>query len=289
MDDDEIINIKKALKNLTEKYELLAKENEENKKIIKKNEECIINLNTQLKILKLKHKNELNDLNEKYNKILKQKENAVEKNEIIRKDKNINIINIQNKNEEVEKLIDKKLREFEDKVYQILGKKPPKEKKGKINDLKERTLIELFHNKLLKIFYDENEKIDINDKNDLKKISLALLIKGKDLTLLFGEFLEQNLNNSFYQLDENRRGLVGNKKSDVYLCLEDSGEIKLNKIDKKNNDEIKEFIGLLRNKYGISEEDINNDDLNKELKNNKYDKKKIIESILKKIKLIKES
>ena len=73
MDDNEIINIKKTLKNLTEKYELLAKENEENKKIIKKNEECIINLNTQLKILKLKHKNELNDLNEKYNQILKQK------------------------------------------------------------------------------------------------------------------------------------------------------------------------------------------------------------------------
>ena len=97
------------------------------------------------------------------------------------------------------------------------------------------------------------------------------------------------MDNSFYQLDENRSGLVGNKKSDVYLCLEDLGEINLNKLDKKNNDEIKEFIGLLRNKYGISEEDINNDDLNKELKNNKYDKKKIIESILKKIKLIKES
>jgi len=148
MDDDEIINIKKTLKNLTEKYELLAKENAENKKIIKKNEKNIINLNTQLKILKLKHQNEINALNEKYKQLLKQKENGVDKNEIIRNDKNINIINIQNKSEEVEKLIDKKLREFEDKVYQILGKKPPKEKKGKINDLKERTLKELFYNKL---------------------------------------------------------------------------------------------------------------------------------------------
>ena len=44
------------------------------------------------------------------------------------------------------------------------------------------------------------------------------------------------MDNSFYQLGENRRGLVANKKSDVYLCLEDLGEIKLNKIDKKNND-----------------------------------------------------
>ena len=289
MDDDEIINIKKTLKNLTEKYELLAKENEENKKIIKKNEKNIINLNTQLKILKLKHQNEINALNEKYKQLLKQKENGVEKNEIIRKDKNINIINIQNKSEEVEKLIDKKLREFEDKVYQILGKKPPKEKKGKINDLKERTLIELFHNKLLKIFYDENEKIDINDKNDLKKISLALIIKGKDLPSLLGEFLDQTLNNNFNQLDENRKGLIGNKKSDVYLCLDELGDIKLNKIDKKNNEEINEFIGDLRNKFGISEEDINYDDLNKEIKNNKYDKKKIIESILKKIKLIREN
>ena len=35
------------------------------------------------------------------------------------------------------------------------------------------------------------------------------------------------MDNSFNQLDENRRGLVGNKKSDVYLCLEDLGEIKL--------------------------------------------------------------
>jgi hypothetical protein len=289
MDDDEIINIKKTLKNLTEKYELLAKENAENKKIIKKNEKNIINLNTQLKILKLKHQNEINALNEKYKQLLKQKENGVDKNEIIRNDKNINIINIQNKSEEVEKLIDKKLREFEDKVYQILGKKPPKEKKGKINDLKERTLKELFYNKLLKIFYDESEKIDINDKNDLKKISLALIIKGKDLPSLLGEFLDQTLNNNFNQLDENRKGLIGNKKSDVYLCLDELGDIKLNKIDKKNNEEINEFIGDLRNKFGISEEDINYDDLNKEIKNNKYDKKKIIESILKKIKLIREN
>ena len=80
----------------------------------------------------------------------------------------------------------------------------------------------------------------------------------------------------------------GNKKSDVYKCLEDLQKIKLNKIDKKKNEEINEFIGVLRNKYGISEVDINNDDLNKEIKNNKFDKKKIIESILKKIKLIKE-
>jgi hypothetical protein len=230
MDDDEIINIKKTLKNLIEKYELLAKENAENKKIIKKNEKNIINLNTQLKILKLKHQNEINALNEKYKQLLKQKENGVDKNEIIRNDKNINIINIQNKSEEVEKLIDKKLREFEDKVYQILGKKPPKEKKGKINDLKERTLKELFYNKLLKIFYDESEKIDINDKNDLKKISLALIIKGKDLPSLLGELLDQTLNNNFNQLDENRKGLIGNKKSDVYLCLDELGDIKLNKI-----------------------------------------------------------
>jgi len=123
----------------------------------------------------------------------------------------------------------------------------------------------------------------------LKKISLALIIKGKDLPSLLGEFLDQTLNNNFNQLDENRKGLIGNKKSDVYLCLDELGDIKLNKIDKKNNEEINEFIGDLRNKFGISEEDINYDDLNKEIKNNKYDKKKIIESILKKIKLIREN
>jgi len=294
MDDDEINNIKKILKNLTEKYEILEKENEENKKIIEKNEKNIIILNTQLKTLKLKHQNEINELNEKYKKLLKNKENANEKNEIIRNDKNINLINIHKRNEEIEKLIDKKLKEFEDNMYHILGKKPPKEKKNKVNDLKETTLIELFHNKLLQIFYDENTKININDLNELKKISLALIIKEKDLSLILGEFLDQNLNNNFQELDENLKEVIGNKKADVFLCIDDLGDIKLKnyllkKIDKKNIDEINEFIGMLRNNFGISEEDINNDDLNKEIKNNKYDKKKIIESILKKIKLMKDS
>jgi hypothetical protein len=157
------------------------------------------------------------------------------------------------------------------------------------DDLNEKTLLELFHHKLFKIFYDDNQKIEANDMNELKKISLAFIIQGKDVSNIFSEYLGNTLNNNFNQLDEQRKVLIGNKKSEVYFCLEELGEIKLNKIDKKNNDEINEFIGELRNKYGISEDDINNDDLNKEIKSNKYDKKKIIESILKKIKLIKDS
>jgi len=292
MDDDEINNIKENLKKLTEKYELLEKENIKNKEKIKKNEESIVILNTQLKQLRaiqLKQESELKELNKKYKQLQKNKENKEAKNEIlINNNNNFSLKNIFNQNEEMEKMINKKLKDFEDHLFQQLGKKKPKEKKDKFNDLKEKTLLELFHHKLFKIFYDDNQKIEANDMNELKKISLAFIIQGKDVSNIFGEYLENTLNNNFNQLDEQRKVLIGHKKSEVYFCLEELGEIILNKIDKKNNDEINAFIGELRNKYGISEEDISNDDLNKEIKSNKYDKKKIIESILKKIKLIKE-
>ena len=79
--------------------------------------------------------------------------------------------------------------------------------------------------------------------------------------------------------------IVGSKKSKINEFIAEMQNISLNKIEKNK---INEFIKQLREKCGFTEEDINNEDLMKEIKKHNYDKANIILSILAKSNLFKE-
>ena len=285
MDENE--NNNKQYEDLKKEFEILKQENEKHKA-------NIIYLNQQLKIMRDEHNEaikEISGLKEKYKEQFQQLLNIITQKEQLNKEKNEIII------EKDDGIIDIKenhikLDKKEIKKDNSLKKTPKGNNEKKEEYISYRVLFGLFETKLFKIFYDDNANIDENDINDLKKLSIAFLIKGKNPTDIVGEFVEKNLiNNNVDQLEEDKKEKLGNKKSDIYLILEDIQTFKFNdsylsNVDKKHIDE---FIQDLREKCGITSEDINDKDLKKEIKNNKYDSKKIINTILKKTKLFQKN
>ena len=140
-----------------------------------------------------------------------------------------------------------------------------------------------FKNKLIEIFTNENQNATTKDLNDLKKISTTLIIKDKNPAKILVLFLNEN--NNIDNNDENNKEqetFINNKKQEIFIIIGETHSFLMIKDIDKNK--INEFIKELREKCGITEEDINNEDLEKEIKKNKYDRKNAIESILLKIK-----
>ena len=281
-------NNNKLYEDLKLEFEILKRENEIHKENIK-------NLNAQLYIMKEKQKEtmkEISELKEYYkqqfeqliNIIITQKEQLdKDKNEIIIEKKNDSIIDIKENNIKIDKKDNQKIENKKDNSL----KKAPKGKDKKNEEyISIEIVFNLFETKLFKIFEDDSPKIDKNDVNDIKKLSIALIIKGGNPTDIVADFFEKNLNNNVEQFDENIKIKNEHKKSDIFLILEDLHSFSLkDKIEKKFIDA---FIQGLRGKCGITEEDINDKDLKKEIKNNKNDPKKIINIILQKTKLFQE-
>ena len=281
-------NNNKLYEDLKLEFEILKRENEIHKENIK-------NLNAQLYIMKEKQKEtmkEISELKEYYkqqfeqliNIIITQKEQLdKDKNEIIIEKKNDSIIDIKENHIKIDKKDNQKIENKKDNSL----KKAPKGKDKKNEEyISIEIVFNLFETKLFKIFEDDSPKIDKNDVNDIKKLSIALIIKGGNPTDIVADFFEKNLNNNVEQFDENIKIKNEQKKSDIFLILEDLHTFSLkDKIEKKFIDA---FIQGLREKCGITEEDINDKDLKKEIKNNKNDPKKIINIILQKTKLFQE-
>ena len=281
-------NNNKLYEDLKLEFEILKRENEIHKENIK-------NLNAQLYIMKEKQKEamkEISELKEYYkqqfeqliNIIITQKEQLdKDKNEIIIEKKNDSIIDIKENHIKIDKKDNQKIENKKDNSL----KKAPKGKDKKNEEyISIEIVFNLFETKLFKIFEDDSPKIDKNDVNDIKKLSIALIIKGGNPTDIVADFFEKNLNNNVEQFDENIKIKNEQKKSDIFLILEDLHTFSLkDKIEKKFIDA---FIQGLRGKCGITEEDINDKDLKKEIKNNKNDPKKIINIILQKTKLFQE-
>ena len=214
-------NINKKLEFLYEKYQILEMENKKNKERIQKNEVIIKNLINLLKFLRKEHKEEIKDLKkyilqlfEKLQELLKSNENEKENNEIIMNDKNEDLKIIINIYEEMDKMFDKKIVKFAEE-YGLLGKKQKKKKEDKKTEKKEEKKVnkkgnkeeekvELknlqlsLENKLIKIFFDKNKAIVINDMNDFKKISTAILIKGKQPLEIINKFMDKNIIDPLY-------------------------------------------------------------------------------------------
>ena len=270
-------DINKKFEFLTNEIKLLKDEDVKNKITIKKNVENIINLNYQLMELK----RFIHEIKEKYdqqykyllNIILERKDNE-KKNKIkIDKINNIEGINInQNDNKNDKKLL------IKDKFYFT-----PKGK-DKISNFQKGTLEEKFEIKLVDLIFDENINYKKNDLNNFRKISTALIIKGKKPGEIVDYFFNKNINNFYDEINQEQMFIIESKKTMFFLIFADIQNVLLLKgIDKIKIDE---FIKELREICGIIQEDIKNEDLMKEIKNNKYNRTNTIKSILLKMKLI---
>ena len=88
MSEDAINNINQKLQELTERCNLLEKTNKYYQEIIETNKNNILNLNSQLKILNIQYKKEIEEMKNSYNEqieklnkiIIEIKENGKEKN-----------------------------------------------------------------------------------------------------------------------------------------------------------------------------------------------------------------
>ena len=385
MSEDAINNINKKLQELTERYNLLEQSNKYYKEIIETNKKNILNLNSQLKILNIQYKKEIEEMKNSYNEqieklnkiIIEIKENRKEKNEILINNENDNnLLDKQTNYEEIQKLIDKKLEDFEINIYQKIKvddknekinkkeeekkkkeeekkkkeeekqkkkeekqkkkeeekkkkeeekkkkeeekkkkeeedkkkkeedkKKKEEDKKREINSDKEekegkedkniikedkeiiefkgRNLLEAFESKLLKFFSEENNWDD-NDKNELKKISTSLIIKGLFIDEKLNEFVENNINKYSAEMEENKKMNFIKKKGEIFEQLPDS-------IMNINTKDLTKFIPEFRERYGITEKEIKDKELKKEIINNEYNVKKILTNILQKLNYLKKA
>ena len=288
-------NTNKKLEFLYEKYQLLEKENKKNNERIKKNEANIKNLTNLLKFARKEYKEEIQDLKkyilqlfQKLKELLTNNQNEKENNEIIMNDKNENLKIIISIYEEMDKMFDKKIVKFAEE-YDLIGKKQKKKKEDKKENKKEekkeekveRKNLQLsLENKLIKIFFDKNKAIDINDMNDFKKISTAILIKGKQPLEIINKFWDKNIINNFD--NEDLKDKITFKKDEIFGALKNFSII--NNIEEKD---INEYIKKFREKYGITDKDYNDKDLTKLINKKHHDDKNILTEILKKLKYLK--
>lgn len=293
MDENNInindMNLK--LKELMTKYELLEKVNKDNNERIK-------TLNIQLYFLRKEYKKELEDLKKEFdNQIIKFKtilkeQNKKEKEAILIIDKNKVSLNIKKEKENSKYKTDllrrksKEKKEDKNKYQNEYQKDEIKkdeinknqDEKNKNKGYKETTILELFENKLIDIFFDPNPCISSKDINDLKKIAGAIIIKGHGPSQIVSEFVTNNLNNYNNGPNQSQNNVIEIKKREIFGSLPNNSLFK--KIEKKNEEH---FITEFRKKFGITEADISDSALKSEILNNDYDEKNVLKAILKKL------
>ena len=304
MDDNDVINnINKRLDELEKKYDLIKKENNEYKNALKINEQTIINLKIQIDLLKKENQMNIKQLKDyffkefKYLKQIKENKEIFEKgkNEIIINEKNNNSIDIKLIHEEIEKMMDKKIQEFEiyfikllennkiklknmKKTEEIKIEPQKKEKKKEKILINGKTIDELLLNKVMKILSEQSSDISIEDMNDLKKFCSTILINGEDPNSIISKFLKDNFINS-NELEDTFKNNMSTKKIQIF----DISNILLKEINAKDE---QDFIKQFREKYGITENDYPDKKLKKQIKKYKTEKD-ILKKILQKFKFLK--
>ena len=273
IDEEEINNINKRLEELEKKYDLIKKENIEYKNALKKNEQTIINLMKQIKIIRIENQNYLNQEIQKLKKLIENKENIKkENNEIIINDTNNDFIIFEKKD----------INFFNSLENNNINKKNQKKEKNNIIEFKGNTLYDLLENKLSKIFSEKSINFELDDLNDLKKICSSILIMNdKDPNEKISEFMMKNLNNDKCdQLDEKIKANIAIKKTVIFESVQNI--VLLKKIEAKDNDH---YMQLFREKFGITEKDYSDKNLKKQIKKGKNEID-ILKKILKELKYI---
>ena len=292
-------DINSKLDKILKKCELLEKQNRQN---VKKYECIIDNLNTQIKFLRVEFKEKLEKITNFFGQIMQpilpKDENIIENSALLMKDKDDDKMNLKNQNEAVKK-------KFGEKIFDFLSKKKSekkeelkdkekkdnkKEKKNEENEQKNeiveykgKNLVEQLESKLTSILFDQKSTIDINEINELKKISSSIIIKGGGPLEMINKFFDENFNKSYYEMDQKIKDNLAYKK-----CLIFNGLQELSLLNKKiETKDIEQYMKEFREKFGITEKDYSDKDLKKLVSKKNYEDKTIITEILKKLKYIK--
>ena len=294
-------DINKKLENLSKRCDKLEKENIDYKKMIKLNQDNILNLLTQLKYLRNEYKKEINiQINKLKENLIEQIDNTYQrvpenKNEIIIENENENNNNNNNNLFDIKKLKDKIKFEINNMVQEQLGnfkcdiyfyvrdniqEEKDDNKEENINNINEDIKIR-FEKKLNKILTDKKQRIPEKDIKELKKLGTALLIKHNKSPLDTSQvFFETNFND---KKEKNEIYEINNKvkKSKIIIAMDDIENMKLD----RNNPT--KFLEYFRQKYGIDDNEINDKEIKNYMKKYNNDEKRTIEAILKKLKYIK--
>ena len=289
MEENPINEINKKLQNLIKRCEALEKENINNKKIIQINKVNILNLLEQQQRLRDEYKREINDLLKYYSQQINKIYQAFSKNKneneiIIENENNNNLFYSKKIKKEIDDALEVKLQNFKSEIYFYVGQIATKEKENKkkedIIKYKDKNIINQLENKLNNIFYDKSQEIPDKDIKELKKLGSIILIKHKQIPLdIAKSFIDNNLSksketNGIFKFNfDIKRGVILFQMGDI------SSEI----IDKQNPSQ---FLKDFRDKYGIEDNDISENELKKIMKKYNNNEKQMIEAVLKKLKYI---
>lgn len=289
MEENPINEINKKLQNLIKRCEALEKENINNKKIIQINKVNILNLLEQQQRLRDEYKNEINDLQKYYSQQINKIYQAFSKNKneneiIIENENNNNLFYSKKIKKEIDDTLEVKLQNLKSEIYFYVGQIATKEKENKkkedIIKYKDKNIINQLENKLNNIFYDKSQEIPDKDIKELKKLGSIILIKHKQIPLdIAKSFIDNNLSksketNGIFKFNfDIKRGVILFQMGDI------SSEI----IDKQNPSQ---FLKDFRDKYGIEDNDISENELKKIMKKYNNNEKQMIEAVLKKLKYI---
>ena len=289
MEENPINEINKKLQNLIKRCEALEKENINNKKIIQINKVNILNLLEQQQRLRDEYKRQINDLQKYYSQQINKLYQAFSKNKneneiIIENENNNNLFYSKKIKKEIDDALEVKLQNFKSEIYFYVGQIATKEKENKkkedIIKYKDKNIINQLENKLNNIFYDKSQEIPDKDIKELKKLGSIILIKHKQIPLdIAKSFIDNNLSksketNGIFKFNfDIKRGVILFQLGDI------SSEI----IDKQNPSQ---FLKDFRDKYGIEDNDISENELKKIMKKYNNNEKQMIEAVLKKLKYI---
>ena len=287
MNENNMDDLNKKLIYLSKRCDSLEDLNKEYMKSIQLNQDNIHNLLMQIKLLRKEYKKEINSLKIYFDNKFQYISQIIFKNKEIPKEiKDDNMINndlfdISNIFKEINKIIEKKLEKFKYDIFAYVGDKSSNESKVLIDD-KRGNILDKFENKILNIFYDKNQKIPDKDIKDLKKLGATLLIKHKiHPENVSKTFIDKNL--KFKEKEMNQFDEI-NFRMKKGTILSEMSDVSMRKISTSDEDE---FIEEFKEKYGILDEEISNEELKKEMIKNNYEEEKVIEVILKKLQYLK--
>ena len=289
MEENPINEINKKLQNLIKRCEALEKENINNKKIIQINKVNILNLLEQQQRLRDEYKRQINDLQKYYSQQINKIYQAFSKNKneneiIIENENNNNLFYSKKIKKEIDDTLEVKLQNFKSEIYFYVGQIATKEKENKkkedIIKYKDKNIINQLENKLNNIFYDKSQEIPDKDIKELKKLGSIILIKHKQIPLdIAKSFIDNNLSKS----KETNGIFKFNFDLKKGVILFQMGDISSEIIDKQNPSQ---FLKDFRDKYGIEDNDISENELKKIMKKYNNNEKQMIEAVLKKLKYI---
>ena len=289
MDENYINDINKKFENLSKRCDKLENENIDYKKKLELNQTNILNLLKQKELLRNEYKKEINNIVEKFTKQIRDIYQMIpkNKNEIILDNENNDLFDIKKIKKDIYNMVEKRLEDFKYQIFSFIGKylvekkDPKKEQKNeKIINFEDENIKNRFENKLSNIFIDKGQSIPDKDIKDLKKLGSAILIKYKQSPLIVSKSIIDRKLNDNKEIDEISRINNELKKGIILIAMDD---IIYRKLDKSNPSK---FLKDFREKYGIEENEISDEEIKNNMIKYNYNEKKIIDAILKILKYI---